>query len=159
MSRPVTSDRSWPGQKAGASPRPVISARPGPAQKAGPSAATTIARTAGSWPSRRSAAVISAIVSRLRALRWEGRFSVMRAAGASGRTRTGAAVSVVSSALIPATIRPSAEDEAEPRAARGTDAADVHEQRGVEDGVRAVARLAGEVELRREHLAVRALHL
>src|SRR4051812_50136787 len=61
---------------------------------------------------------------------------------------------------MPATIRPRLRQyEPELRAAAAAGAPDVHEQRAVEDAIRAVARLPGEVELRREDLAVRALHL
>src|SRR3954468_20163859 len=122
----------------------------------------TIARTLASPPRSPSAAVTCRMSSRLNALRCAGRFSTMRAAGPSRRTRIGPAeaVSGVESALMPPTIRPrSAQDEPEARAAPVADAADVHEQRAVENVVGAVARLAGEVELRREDLPVRALHL
>src|SRR4029079_3618888 len=109
---------------------------------------------------RSSVAVTSSITSRLSALRCAGRLRVIRATAPSRRKRTGpAAVSVVSSTLMPATIRPSAQHEAEARPAAGARGAYVHDQRAVEDAVGSVARLAGEVELRREDLPVRALHL
>src|SRR3954447_3780283 len=142
--------------------RPVISPRSWPAQNAGPAPSTTIARTLVSEPSCSSAAITSVISARLSALRWAGRLRVIRASGPSRRTSSGPAevVSVVSSTLMPATIRPRLRQyEPELRAAAAAGAPDVHEQRAVEDAVRAVARLAGEVELRREDLAVGALHL
>src|SRR3954452_4250710 len=123
----------------------------------------TIARTLVSPPSSPSAAVTSRMSSRLSALRCAGRLSVIRAAGPSRRTRTGPAAAVsegVSSALMaPTKRRGSAQHEPDPRAAPVADAADGHQQRAVEDVVGPVARLAGEVELRREDLAVRALDL
>src|SRR3954463_15806828 len=119
----------------------------------------TIARTPESVPRRRTAVVTSCMTSRVSALRCLGRLRVIRASGPSWRTSTGPAAVVVSSALMRATIRLSAQHEAELRPPAAARAADVHEQRAVEDRVRAVARLAGEVELRRQGLAVRALHL
>src|SRR3954454_8844690 len=143
--------------------RPTISPRSWPAQNAGPEPSMTIARTSGSRPISTSAAVASRMSSRLSALRCAGRLSVIRAAGPSRRTRTGPAAAVsegVSSALMAPTIRRgSAQHEPEPRAAPVADAADGHQERAVEDVVGPVARLAGEVELRREDLAVRALDL
>src|SRR3954451_5740186 len=119
----------------------------------------TIARTLGSVPRRRAAAVTSCIASRLSALRCFGRLRVIRASGPSWRTSTGPAAAVVSSALMRATIRLSPKHEADLRPPAASGAADVHEQRAVEDRVGAIARLAGEVELRRQDLAVRALDL
>src|SRR5215470_11369684 len=118
-------------------------------------------RTSLSSASRSSAAVTSRITSRLSALRCAGRFRVMCAAGPSWRTSTGpaAAVSVVSSTLMPATIRLSAHDEPEARPPAVPGGVHVHEQRAVEDVVGAVARFAREVQLRREDRSVRALHL
>src|SRR3954470_1274625 len=117
----------------------------------------TIVRTLASAASSSSAAMTSPIS----ALRWAGRLRVRRASGPSRRTSTGA-VSVVSSTLMPATIRPRralCDDESEPRAPPVARAGDVHQQRAREDPVRAVARLAGEVQLCREDLAVGTLHL
>src|SRR5919202_818106 len=141
--------------------RPTISPRSCPAQNAGPAPSITIARTLVSAPRRSTAAVTSCMTSRLSALRCLGRLRVIRASGPSWRTSTGPAV-VVSSALMGPTIRPRgalAKDEAELRPPAAARAPDVHQQRAVDDRVRAVARLAREVELRREDRAVRALHL
>src|SRR3954465_7498723 len=121
----------------------------------------TIARTLASAPSSSSAAMTSPISARLSALRWAGRLRVRRASGPSRRARTGA-VAVGWSPLMPATIRPRralCDDESEPRAPPVAHAGDVHQQRAREDPVRAVARLAGEVQLCREDLAVGTLHL
>src|SRR3954452_872311 len=124
----------------------------------------TMARTLASAASSSSAAITSPISARLSALRWAGRLRVIRASGPSRRTSTGPAEagSVVSSTLMPATIRPRddlRQDEPEPRAPAVAGTRDVHDQRAVEDPVRAVARLAGEVHLRRQDPAVGALHL
>src|SRR5690349_20672811 len=118
-------------------------------------------RTSRSRASSSSAAVTSSMTCRLSALRWAGRLRVIRAAAPSRRTSTGpaAAVSVVSSTLMPATIRLSLEHEPEVRAAPVARRADRHQQRPVEDPVGAVARLAREVQLRREDRAVGALDL